>query len=299
MVEHYEKMYANLHFHSVHSDGVDTPEDLARIAKEEGYGALSLTDHDTVTGQKDMQRACEKYGLEFLVGCEFYAKSDVSFHIVGLDFDPEHPRMAEYQEYARKRCVYRTKGLFDMGLERGTLSGITWEEIEEDHPGITFLCVDHVFRTMKKKGLLTDADYNEFFMANFTHKIPFKNIYPVWSVKDIFDLIHDAGGIVIFAHPGYQDRFPYFNEFLEMGMDGVEIMHKSNFKPEADITRELYELAAKHELYISGGSDHAGLMGGQYAYFEGKIEDCPYYVPPLKCGCRKQDFENIKNRIYG
>ena len=53
------KMYANLHTHSTHSDGKFTPTQLVEIAKQEGYNAIALTDHDTVTGYPELQKACE------------------------------------------------------------------------------------------------------------------------------------------------------------------------------------------------------------------------------------------------
>ena len=65
------KQYANLHLHSTHSDGVYTPAELVRIAKDEGYRALALTDHDTTSGNADMRLECEKAGLDFIFGCEF------------------------------------------------------------------------------------------------------------------------------------------------------------------------------------------------------------------------------------
>ena len=86
------KQYANLHLHSTHSDGVYTPAELVRIAKDEGYRALALTDHDTTTGNADMRRECEAAGLDFIFGCEFsspWRERRINFHIVGFDFDPE------------------------------------------------------------------------------------------------------------------------------------------------------------------------------------------------------------------
>ena len=200
MAETYEKMYANLHLHSTHSDGIYSPETLVKMAKEEGYGAIALTDHDTNTGLSEMKAACEKEGLEFMTGCEFYCKlGDVPFHIVGLDFDPNHPSMLEYQDYSNKRWLTITKGFFDLGVERGTIKGITWDEVVEDNKGITTLVNDHVFRTMKKKGIATDADYDEFFRVNYGFPAPFDNPYKPWTLQKTFDLIHSSGGVVIFS----------------------------------------------------------------------------------------------------
>ena len=62
------EFYANLHTHSTHSDGQFTPSQLAQVAKEEGYRALALTDHDTVTGYGELKAECDKLGLECIFG---------------------------------------------------------------------------------------------------------------------------------------------------------------------------------------------------------------------------------------
>ena len=56
--------YANMHLHSTHSDGVYSPTELVKIAKDEGYHALALTDHDTGSGYNELRDACEKEGME-------------------------------------------------------------------------------------------------------------------------------------------------------------------------------------------------------------------------------------------
>ena len=69
------KLYANLHTHSTHSDGGFSPRRLAQAAKEEGYGAVAVTDHDTVTGYQELREECEKLGLETIFGAEFSSPS--------------------------------------------------------------------------------------------------------------------------------------------------------------------------------------------------------------------------------
>ena len=85
----FEKKYANLHFHSTHSDGEDTIERLIEIALEEGYGGLALADHNTVTGWGEMEEACKKAGLEFIRATEFSVGTktfDTDFEYF-VDFD--------------------------------------------------------------------------------------------------------------------------------------------------------------------------------------------------------------------
>ena len=289
------KMYANLHFHSIHSDGPDTVETLVHIAKEEGYKALALADHDTATGVLPMMEECKKHGLEFIVGTEFSGLGfDQTFHIVGLDFDMEHPRMKEHLAYMSKRCVYRTKGLFDDAVLNGRIKGITWEEVEEANKGITFLCADHVFAAMKKKGIITEAEYPDFHKNNFSYRIPFENIYEDKSIEEVVSIINEAGGVAVLAHPGNK-QMDLLPKLIKIGIKGIEAWHPDHTDEEA---HRAESLAEKYNLYISGGTDHSGLMGGQYQFYKDKSEN-PYYIPSLKYGTTEENFKKLKNRVLG
>ena len=88
------KVYANLHAHSTHSDGIYTPAQLAQVAYDEGYKAFSLTDHDTISGTKEMMSACKEKGIECICGIEFSTKFkayDGRLHITAFHFDTEYP----------------------------------------------------------------------------------------------------------------------------------------------------------------------------------------------------------------
>ena len=76
--------YANLHLHSTHSDGVYSPAELVRIAKEEGYRAIAITDHDTATAYPELKKACEEANIDCIFGVEFSAPSVLLKDHVGL-----------------------------------------------------------------------------------------------------------------------------------------------------------------------------------------------------------------------
>ena len=148
------KPYANLHTHSTHSDGQYTPAELVVIAKEEGYRALAITDHDTATAYPELASACREAEMECLFGVEFSVSKPVSCHIVGFDFDPEYPEMKKYLADMGARQTGNTKCCFEEGVANGNIQGITWEEVLEYNRGIVWLCNNHVFRAMKAKGLV-------------------------------------------------------------------------------------------------------------------------------------------------
>ena len=81
---------ADLHCHSVVSDGTLQPEALAARAKANGVELWSLTDHDEVDGQQRAAAAAGEQGLDYLSGCEISVSfAGITVHIVGLGFDAD------------------------------------------------------------------------------------------------------------------------------------------------------------------------------------------------------------------
>ena len=297
-----EKLYANLHTHSTHSDGGYSPRQLAQAAKKEGYGAIAVTDHDVATGYPELRDECEKLGMECIFGAEFSSPStmlaeksmmEATFHIVGFHFDPEYPAMKQYLEDMAIREREQTHVLFDRGVKLGKLKGIEWEEVLEYNKGIAWICNDHLWRALLAKGLMTKADRGWFWEELFgDHRYEVPPHREFKQEHEIIQLIRDAGGIAILAHP--HEQLCHMDALIEMGIEGLEVWH--HLLDDAEREAAL-KMAYERNLYISGGSDHHGLCSG---YYEGavvdRIEDFQYYAPELSFGTTKQYFEEIKNR---
>lgn len=297
-------MYANLHNHTTHSDGVYTPAELIKVAKDEGYGAVAATDHDTVTANSDFKTVCAEEGLETVFGCEFYANCQKyaeyfsDYHLVGFDFDPNHSDMKEYLAKRSADMTEKTEYLFHLAMKEDKLpKGITWQEITDFNKGITWLCNDHVFRAMAAKGLVTEMEWPHYFKtcfaASFQRTIGLKSKYPVMEIYDLIPLIHDAGGIAVIAHPVYNMMLSTIPEMVSHGVDGIEVWHQSMVREGYE--REALRLALEYGLYISGGEDHSGLCGGQYKFYE-KPEETRFWCEPKSLGTTKEFFEEIKNK---
>ena len=282
------KPYANLHTHSVHSDGKFSPRELVRIAWEEGYRALAVTDHDTVTANPEVAACCRELGMEYMFGAEF---TSGPFHIVALDFDPEYPEMREYLNKMLERQQHETKTVLHWAQAKGALTGITWEDVVACNPGISWLCNEHVFRTLKSKGLMTDLDYYDFYVTHFyeqRRQVP--QLHGFLEPKDMIGLIRRAGGIPILAHPhGQLDRV---EELVSYGLLGIEVYHPDMLPQEQ---RQALALAYEKGLFISGGTDHSGLCGGMYSSFENP-EESTYYLEPQSHGTLEEHFRELKSR---
>ena len=282
------KPYANLHTHSIHSDGKYTPRQLVSIAKEEGYGALAVTDHDTITANPEVAACCRELGMEYIFGAEF---TSGPFHIVALDFDPEYPEMKAYLEKMVQRQQHETRTVLQWALDKGTITGITWEDVVEHNRGISWLCNEHVFQTLKSKGLIGDRDYYDFYVTHFYEQR--RQVTPLCdhlAPKEMISLIRRAGGIAILAHPHQQlDRV---EELISYGLQGIEVYHP-DLTPQEQ--RQALEIAYEKGLFISGGTDHSGLCGGIYASFEDPTESV-FYLEPQSHGTLEVHFRELQNR---
>ena len=289
------KPYANMHTHSTHSDGEYTPAELVAVAKEEGYHALAITDHDTATAYPELEAACREAGMECMFGVEFSVLKPVSCHIVGFDFDPESPEMKQYLADMGARQTDNTKHCFDEAVENGNIRGITWDEVLDYNRGIIWLCNNHVFRAMKAKGLVKQSEYMAWFVKNFEKQrgkyppsIPFK------TLPEITALVKAAGGFTVCAHPSTY-LLKNVHLLLDNGVEGLEILHSTLSEEDRALA---YKICMKKHLYISGGSDHEGLCGGCYSSYpsEEALKASSHYIEPLSVGVYEHNFRELQTR---
>ncbi len=294
---HLMKVYANLHAHSTHSDGVYSPAELAQVAYDEGYKAFALTDHDTVSGTEEMISACKEKGIECMLGIEFsteFKAYNEGVHITAFHFDTEYPPMKEYLIKLSEKETEQTRVLFNRGVDIGYIKGISWEDVLEYNKGITWLCNEHVFRAMKHKGLITDLHYRDFFDTCYgKYRSQVLSEFQFMDSEELVALVHSAGGITCIAHPAYPNgNLDIVKRLVECGIDGIEVWHGMLKGSER---RRVLELAKEFDLYVSGGADHSGLLGGQYMRYE-KPEETRYYFPPLTLGTTQFFYEEIRDK---
>ena len=261
------KIFASCHNHSCFSDAEYTPEELVAIAKEQGHGGFILTDHDTVRGTYFTNKAARRLGMKSILGCEFTTTHNGrGVHFLGFDFNPDNKAMAELLAYGSSVQTTRTELLFKWGLERGTLrEGMTWQDVRDDHPYNDYLCCDQVFKSMVKRGIYTVEEYQEFRMPNFSYKLGLedavyaetKKSYKEVITSDVVEIIKNAGGVPVVAHPHGQMNLT--KDFLDMGVMGFE----TRFPGVTEEEHEYFEnLCDEHGFYKMGGSDHSGILGG-------------------------------------
>jgi 3',5'-nucleoside bisphosphate phosphatase len=249
-------MFADLHLHSNFSDGTYTPEELASQAARHGLSVLALTDHDTVEGCTRMALACDRAGVEFVPGTELTAELNGNeLHLIGYFLDTQNPKLlieiAKFQTVRQNRIremVTRLNEL-DIPLDAEAVFAIA----NCRSPGRP-----HVGRALVQAGFCSSLDeaFERFLKKHRPAWVP---KFKMSSVEAI-ELIHQAGGVAVMAHPGLNRTDDVIPHLVEAGMDGLECYHTKH--PPATVEHYL-ELAEHYQLLVTGGSDCHGLNKGK------------------------------------
>jgi 3',5'-nucleoside bisphosphate phosphatase len=243
--------FADLHLHTNFSDGTFTPEELVLQAQKHGLACIALTDHDTVEGCAATAKACATAGLEFIPGTELTAEhNDTELHLLGYFLDTQNNKLlteiAKFQTVRQNRIhemVARINGL-GVPLEAGSVFALA----NCKSPGRP-----HVARAMVKAGLVKNLDeaFERFLKKGRPAWVPKSKI----SALEAIELIHQAGGLAVMAHPGLNRTDEIIPALVEAGMDGIECFHT---KHSTQMSERYLEIADKFHLLVTGGSDCHG-----------------------------------------
>ncbi|NBT69140.1 MAG: PHP domain-containing protein [Betaproteobacteria bacterium] len=245
---------ADLHCHSVVSDGTLTPEVLAARAHANGVELWSLTDHDEIGGQHRAAKAALQLGMKYITGTEISVSfAGQTVHIVGLGFNPDDPDMIAGLHRTRGGRNERAQEMSDQlakvgihGAYEGALQFVGNPEL---------ISRTHFARFLVESGVCKDT--HEVFRRFLTEGNPGFVPHRWASLKDAVQWIRDGGGLAVIAHParyGFtaNEEYALFTEFIGHGGQGVEVVTGSHSTQDAikyaDVARE-YKLAA------SRGSD--------------------------------------------
>lgn len=244
--------YIDLHAHSDCSDGVDTPEELVSKARAAGLCALAITDHDAVEGVERARRVSAE-DLEIVPGVELSAREGASdVHILGYYFDPGDRSLLSYLDTFRLQRLRRAKGivrkLSGLGVPLELESVIA---LAQD--GKTSVGRPHIARALvesKQVDSIQDA-----FTRYLGNHAPAYLPKVFFAVGDAIQVIHEAGGAAVLAHPGSLRRDELIPGFVASGLDGLEVIHPDHT---GTVRRYYGQLAAKYGLVATGGSDYHG-----------------------------------------
>jgi 3',5'-nucleoside bisphosphate phosphatase len=249
-------MFADLHLHTNFSDGGYTPEELVAQAAKHQFAAIALTDHDTVEGCERAETACKAVGIEFIPGTELTAEQGgFEIHILGYFLDTGNPKLlaeiAKFQEVRQNRIREMVARLNELDVPLPVEAVFALANCRS--PGRP-----HVARALVQEGLCDTLDeaFERFLKKNRPAWVPKAKM----SAADAIELIHQAGGLAVMAHPGLNRTDQVIPEMVEAGLDGIECFHT---KHSTAISEHYLELADKYRLLTTGGSDCHGVSKGK------------------------------------
>ena len=247
-------MFVDFHVHSTASDGTETPESIINKSLEIGLDILSITDHDNADGSRSVLGQIPKE-LYFITGLEISAEFDKTLHILGYNFDIENKKLNnslnELQEYRlnrnKKMIINMKKSNFDISL--GELLEIS---------GGKQIGRPHFAKLLLNKGYV--SSFQEAFDKYLKKGSPFYLDKKRLSPREAIELIKDAGGIAVIAHPystGLEgtDLEQLIDKLKSYGLDGIEGFYSLHTKK---MTEECLSYAKKYDLLITSGSDFHG-----------------------------------------
>lgn len=248
--------FADLHLHTNFSDGTYTPEELAVHGKRLGLAAMALTDHDTVEGCARMAAACEAEGVEFISGTELTAElNGIELHLLAYCVELDNEKLIS--EVGRFQAV-RQNRIHEMVARLNRLNVPLQAEAVFAIANCRSPGRPHVARALVQAGLCGSMDeaFDRFLKMNRPAWVPKFKI----SALDAIELVHQAGGVAVMAHPGLNRTDEVIPVMAEAGLDGLECFHSKHSAAMAD---HYLEMADKFQLLVTGGSDCHGLNKGK------------------------------------
>ncbi|MFH1904642.1 MAG: PHP domain-containing protein [bacterium] len=275
---------ADLHIHTIASDGTFSPRRVVQEAAKKGIHAIAITDHDTVQAIPGAIKAGKDMNVEVIPGVELATdERGVEVHILGLFIDWENKTLQDTLKTLSVQRISRMKKMISKLAQFGM--NIKFEEVSELAKG-GIIGRLHLAQVMKKKG------YVEYVAEAFNKHIGDRKACYVsrrkLSSDETISLIHRMGGISILAHPMLLHRDDIIIDLLKKGLGGIEAFYNHQSKESA----EHYEKMAKeYGLLVTGGSDCHGEAKDQVLMGSVRI---PYeYVERLKECKESMSGENI------
>ncbi len=242
---------SDLHVHTNYSDGTMTPEEVVAEAIRLGVSTIAITDHDTVDGVIAAKRYGHGKNLHIIPGIEFSSYlSPSEIHILGYFIDVNNPVLQKIIKQSREDRINRIYAMAEK--LRNLQVDIDPQEIltlaGKGSPGRM-----HVAEMIWKHGYCNSLieSFLKYIGDNKPAYVPKKTLTPQQAIE----LITDAGGVPVLAHPGLTQRDNVIGDLVKYGLKGIEVYYPSHTPQAVD---KYLKIAKKYNLAITGGSDFHG-----------------------------------------
>ena len=255
-----KKGLIDLHTHTNYSDGELSPIKLCDFAKENGISVLSITDHNTIEGYKNLGDM-QELGLKLIPGIEFDVAIDKGkLHILGYDIDINNQNLENVGKRAIKSNLERFKMILEV-LKKDYAIVFDEEEVNRLYNSKFQVGKMDAAMLLLKHGYV----YNllrafDVYINPILSDLRYDFKYP--SYEEVINTIREAGGVASLAHPkslqmNYVELDNFVKRLKSVGLGGIEVYHSSHLLQQMQVYRDI---ARKYNLYISGGSDFHGFL---------------------------------------
>jgi predicted metal-dependent phosphoesterase TrpH len=245
--------YADLHIHTKHSDGTLTVDEILQLAATKGLQTISITDHDCIDAYPYAVQRGAQLGVEVIPGVELSCDiNGVDIHVLAYGMDIDNPaltaKLREMKDARYVRAQRIVENLNRMGID------LRFETVLKI-AGSAAIGRPHIAAAMLQEELI--YSFREAFESSIGYSSPAYveklRIHP----REVFQLILQAGGVPVLAHPAVTKVDEHIEQFVADGLMGIEVIHSEQGSAAERFYRRL---CRKHNLLMTGGSDFHAAM---------------------------------------
>ena len=250
---------ADLHCHTNCSDGALSPKEIVLLAKQIGLSALSITDHDTTSAYSAAIPLSQELGLILISGVEFSSGwEEMSVHILAYGFSIDDPNILSFCEAHTKRREERNHAIVEK-LTKNKMP-LAYEDIVaaaasvSESSGKKTIGRPHIALAMVAKGYVDSVQ--QAFRLYIGEECPCYVQGTLFDAADTIDLIHQAKGAAVIAHPHLIKNERVLSSLLKLNFDGIECYYGN--QPARNSERWI-NIARAKKWILTGGSDYHGI----------------------------------------
>jgi predicted metal-dependent phosphoesterase TrpH len=244
----------DLHLHTTASDGRLSPSELVARTAAAGLTTISVTDHDTVAAIAEVRRHAAAYRIVVVPGIEVTSVHEGrDVHILGYFFDELDSALAQFLERQRSHRIDRARAIAERLSRLGVpidIDGLLGQTAS--NPGAS-VARPRIARALVDAGHVASVQeaFDRYLASGRPAFVPRTGASP----QTVIEVLHAAGGIVSFAHPGVTRKPELLEPLAEAGLDAIEAFHSDHTR---EVEEEALATARRFNLAVSGGTDYHG-----------------------------------------
>lgn len=255
---------------TISNDGTYSPETIIQMCHEAGLEIVALADHNSTKAFRIAKPIADAYGMKLIPAVELDCHIDgINLHVLGYGINPNHPTFDAYEEeiltQERNSSQFVVNKIRELGIHledkalnrvqiHGVITGEMIAEValEDSKNDNNELLVPYREGGSRSQNPLVNFYWDYCAQGKVAY-------YPIQfrTIDEIIQMINDAGGFAILAHPGnnIKTNVDVFKKIIDKGVIGVEV-YSSYHSPE--VIEHYHALALEHDLIMTLGSDFHG-----------------------------------------